>query len=235
MSESSFQGALVWQNIAIERDQKTILTNISGKLEQGQSLLVTGPNGIGKTSFLRSFAGLLPPLAGGLHLEIYRSGVQNKYTSLSEEYGFYIGYLGHQNALKPDLCLKEDLRFWAQIYNMKHAETCIQTVLEAVHLAHVRNMMCRHLSSGQKRRLAIARLFLTQRPIWILDEPFVGLDQVSRESLENLFAAHQEKGGMIITASHDPISLNASQFLDLSVFQAQKKTKMTLEREWLTF
>ena len=120
-----------------------------------------------------------------------------------EERGKSIGWLGHQDGLKPQLTVIEQLTFFAYLYG-KRADPAL---LEQVGLARQADLPCRYLSAGQRRRLALARLLASARPLWLLDEPFAALDTAGQRLIAHLMAMHCGQGGIIIAATHDPLGL----------------------------
>jgi heme exporter protein A len=172
-------------------------------------LAVEGANGAGKTSLLRMIAGFLAPAAGTLTLSDDGRPVTD-----AEERGRFIGWLGHQDGLKPQYTVMEQLHFYAALYGSSFRRSAPpfpqageEDVLEQVGLARQRDLPCRHLSAGQKRRLALARLLVSNRPLWLLDEPFAALDTAGQALIVRLMTAHCGKGGMVIAATHDPLGL----------------------------
>jgi heme exporter protein A len=159
-------------------------------------MLLTGPNGAGKSSLLRLVAGLLPPAEGRL--------LWDGEDALADRAGHArrLRYLGHADALKPALTARENLDFYARLWGGE-----VAPALEALGLAALADLPARVLSSGQKRRLALARLALAPAPLWLLDEPTIGLDAVSVARLGGLFAAHRDRGGIVLAATHLPLPL----------------------------
>ncbi|WP_249680578.1 heme ABC exporter ATP-binding protein CcmA [Roseococcus pinisoli] len=192
------------QELACWRAEKLVFNCVSFAIEPGDALLLTGHNGAGKSSLLRVLAGLLPALSGSL----LWSG-EDAFADLSA-HGARLRYLGHQDALKPALSAAENLAFYARLHGGD-----VMAALEALGLAALAELPARVLSSGQKRRLALARLALGQAPLWLLDEPSVGLDAASVERLAPLFDAHRAAGGMVIAATHLPLPLPAARELRL--------------------
>ena len=162
---------------------------------------MTGPNGTGKTTLLRCLAGLIRLDSGTI-------------SKLNEN---DLHYLGHLNAMKPQLTVAENLNFWAKI----NGGTKIDAALETLNLTRLIDLPFSVLSSGQKRRVALARLLLAPRAVWLLDEPTVGLDTASILIVEAMLAAHLSKGGIIIAATHTPLGGAGWQTLQLD----QVKTK----------
>ncbi|MFC4351863.1 heme ABC exporter ATP-binding protein CcmA [Fodinicurvata halophila] len=176
------------------------------KVEGGELLLLTGPNGSGKSSLLRILAGFLPPAAG----QILWDGVP---LHGGEEEPPTLGYVGHRNALKGSLTLREDLAFWARFHG--RPAHLAEEALAAFGLASLAERSGRILSSGQARRLALARLKLIDTPLWLLDEPLVGLDQSAITALRNEIEHYRGEGGIVLLATHQDIWPLDERRLDL--------------------
>jgi heme exporter protein A len=161
------------------------------ELGAGRCLLLRGPNGTGKTTLLLTLLGLVPPLDG--HFE---------WTGAAEDERL-IHFCGHRNALKGRLTVEENLLFWAQVNGKTGLP--VSDALERVGLAHLHDLDAGFLSAGQGRRLALARLLVTNRPVWLLDEPTAALDAEGHALAGELIGEHLDRGGMAIVATHDPI------------------------------
>ena len=195
--------SLTVNNLACTRGDRVLFEGLSFRLERGQALAVEGANGAGKTSLLRLIAGFLSPRAGTLTLN-----VDGRDVSDGEERGQFIGWLGHQDGLKPQLTAIEQLQFYVRLYRSNADPAAL---LENVGLTRQAELPCRYLSAGQKRRLALARLLAAGRPLWLLDEPFAALDAAGQALVARLMALHCGSGGIVIAATHDPLGLgNAS-------------------------
>jgi heme exporter protein A len=190
--------SLTAENLVCVRGEKRVFEGLSFRVTSGQALAVEGANGAGKTSLLRMIAGFLAPAAGRL---IVKSAVGE--SDDGEERGRSIGWLGHQDGLKPQLTVIEQLQFFAHLYG-KAAD---RALLDQVGLARQADLPCRYLSAGQRRRLALARLLASARPLWLLDEPFAALDTAGQALVGQLMARHCGAGGIIIAATHDPLGL----------------------------
>jgi len=190
--------ALTAENLACARGDKKLFDGLNFRVTAGQALAVEGANGAGKTSLLRMIAGFLAPAHGRLIAKTAQGESDD-----SEERGKSIGWLGHQDGIKPQLTVIEQLRFFAHLYG-KPVEDAL---LEQVGLARQRDLPCRYLSAGQRRRLALARLLAGARPLWLLDEPFAALDTAGQALVGQLMTRHCGMGGMIIAATHDPLGL----------------------------
>lgn len=170
-------------------------------MKGGEALLVTGPNGAGKSTFLRVLAGLLAPAAGSLTLE--GAGV--------EQPGQAAHYLGHAEALKGALTARENLEFWSAMLAMGDLGLDPQAALERVAMNHAPDIPVSYLSAGQRRRVAIARLLVAPRPLWLLDEPTTALDAASQARLAGLMKDHLAAGGLIVAATHGDLGLAARE------------------------
>lgn len=189
------------------RGDRKLFDGLSFRVSAGQALAVEGANGAGKTSLLRMIAGFLSPAAGRIVLKSAEGESVD-----AEERGKSIGWLGHQDGLKPQLTVREQLDFFARLYRpplrpSRAGEADLISVLERVGLARQAELPCRYLSAGQRRRLALARLLVSERPLWLLDEPFAALDAAGQALIAQLMARHCGHGGIIIAATHDPLGL----------------------------
>ncbi|MDI9848345.1 heme ABC exporter ATP-binding protein CcmA [Rhodoblastus sp. 17X3] len=188
------------RSLRVERGGRAIVTDVSFELASGEALLVLGRNGAGKSTLLRALAGFLP-LRGG---EMVFTGGD---APLSER----AHYVGHADGLKSALTALENLSFWASMLGA--AKTCPdgklspQQALEKVGLARIGDFPVGYLSAGQKRRVALARLFVAARPVWILDEPATALDVGSQDRFAQAMIEHRASGGMILAATHAPLGL----------------------------
>jgi heme exporter protein A len=178
-------------NISCERGSKVLFEDLSFALAPGEGLLVTGPNGAGKTSLLRQIAGLLPLAAGRLSLEGPRPDVE-----LPE----LCHYVGHLNGIKTSFTVRESLAFWADFLGENGGP--LSPALAAFGLTPLADFPAGLLSAGQKRKLALSRLFAAPRPIWLLDEPQVSLDAPSPKLLDAAIKDHLDAGGIAVVASH---------------------------------
>lgn len=192
------QPRLVAKDLACRRGERLLFRGLSFACAPGDALLVAGANGIGKSSLIRMLAGLLRPLAGSVAIE----GA--------------IGLVDERLALDPNLPLGQALRFWERLDNCAapaHAHEILQ-------LEPLLDVPVRYLSTGQKKRAALARLLNRSCPIWLLDEPLNGLDGHAVELTEQLAAEHCAAGGIALIASHQPFSLPGMEKLALADFAA---------------
>jgi heme exporter protein A len=190
--------SLTAEKLACARGERTLFNALNFRVRAGQALAVEGANGAGKTSLLRLIAGFLTPMAGRLVVKTAEGENDD-----AEARGKLVGWLGHQDGLKPQLTVREQLDFFARLYG----GTADAAVLEQVGLARQADLPCRYLSAGQKRRLALARLLASKRDLWLLDEPFAALDVNGQTLVAQLMARHCGQGGIIIAATHEPLGL----------------------------
>jgi heme exporter protein A len=146
-------------------------------------------------------AGFLAPASGSVTLSLDTGALSD-----GEERSRHIGWLGHQDGIKPQMAASEQLEFYARLYG---ATAPVAPALERVGLLRQRNFPCRYLSAGQRKRLGLARLILSNRPLWLLDEPFAALDSAGRTLAADLMRAHCAAGGIVVAATHDPLGLDA--------------------------
>ncbi len=189
--------SLAVEKLACQRGERRLFDNLSFELRAGEALAVEGANGAGKTSLLRIVAGFLAPAAGTIRL----TGTGTDITD-SELRGRHIGWLGHHDALKAPLTVAEQLAFFAKLYRSDVEQA---PVLTEVGLTRQAGLACRYLSAGQRRRLGLARLIVSARPLWLLDEPFAALDTAGKALVSRLMALHCGAGGMVLAATHEPL------------------------------
>ncbi|KLK90607.1 cytochrome C biogenesis protein CcmA [Microvirga vignae] len=183
-------------NLACDRGGRRIFEGVSFTLLSGEALVITGRNGAGKSTLLELLAGRLHP-AGG---KIIWEGAGER--SLTE----CLHYVGHRDALKSALTAQENLDFARDF--LGNPALSPAEALEAVGLAHAARLPVGYLSAGQRHRVALARLLVAHRPLWLLDEPTSALDAASQETLRQLLENHRAQGGMIAATTHSPLFLS---------------------------
>jgi heme exporter protein A len=179
----------------LSRGGRVLFEGLSFAAASGEYVEVQGSNGSGKTSLLRALAGLLRPHAGTIAFD----GV--------EEPALALHYVGHANALKREASVRDHLRYWAGLFAGTPSEDFIAQTLD---LTRVMSLPVRVLSQGQARKLALSRLIVAPRPIWLLDEPAAALDESGRAVLRQLIASHCANGGVAIAAVHEPVGISSS-------------------------
>jgi heme exporter protein A len=190
--------------VASERGDRLIFEGVSFSVADGELLSLTGPNGAGKSTLLRIVAGLLPMAEGKVTLDPEVDGPR----------GMVMHYLGHRDALKQALTVRENLAFWRKLAANPEGLTPLDA-LDVVKLPHLIDLPASVLSAGQRRRVSIARLLVDPRPIWLLDEPTAALDAASERDLGNLIANHLKGGGIALAATHLPLPVPATATLRL--------------------
>jgi heme exporter protein A len=178
-------------NLACERNQRTLFSDVSFRLERGQILHLKGPNGSGKTTLLRILAGLFIDYDGEIEWQ--------------KDQGLI--YAGHQYAVQGQLTPLENLSFILSLQGIAVAREEIYQVLADFGLEDTRFSLCRELSEGQRKRVTLCRLKLIKRPIWLLDEPYSALDEAGAALLSDLCEQHLQSGGGLLMTSHQTIPI----------------------------
>ncbi len=195
---------LIAEKLSGERGGQTAFGNVDFSLGPGDALVITGPNGAGKSTLLRVVAGLLPQASGAVRLE----GGGEAFPTVASA----CHYLGHLNAMKPALTVRENLAFWR---DFSGGEGDMDGALEMVGLGSIGHLAFGYLSTGQRRRAAIARLMVSHRPVWLLDEPTAGMDTGSERQFSGVMQAHLAQGGLLVAATHLPLGIAGAMTLRL--------------------
>lgn len=197
------------RELAATRGDATLFSGLVLSLAPGALLRVTGANGAGKTSLLRTLCGLLMPSAG----EVRWKGENIR--ALREEYWKHLVYVGHADALKADLTAEENLRVSCAIAGVDLTPARAHAALQSFGLAGRERLPARALSQGQRRRVALSRLAASPAPLWILDEPFAALDAAAVERVRGLIHEHLARGGMAVLTTHQEPRIAAEKVTEL--------------------
>jgi heme exporter protein A len=188
--------------LAIDRGERRLFEGLSFDARAGQLAEVRGPNGSGKTSLLRAIAGFLRPNAGRVEVRT------------SAEPSLAIHLVGHSSGLKGGETVRDHAFYWAGLFDGDRERTGL--AIETVDLSRQAQLPARVLSEGQARRLALARLLIAPRPVWLLDEPAAGLDSQGKALLGRILSAHLSAGGVAIAALHEPLAVPANSSIRLA-------------------
>lgn len=192
------------EGLAAFRGERLVLRDLGFTVPASGALVLAGPNGAGKSTLLRLLAGLVRPVAGRLLW-----GDEDALADLPT-HATRVAYVGHQDAVKPALTVAENLVFAARLTG-----GIARDALVPLGLSGLADLPARMLSAGQRRRLALCRLVLSPAPLWLLDEPTLGLDATSVTRFGTLLAAHRAGGGLVVAATHLPLPLDGAAELRL--------------------
>lgn len=211
---------LTLDQVSCDRGGRRILTDVSLTAKPGELWAIRGNNGAGKSTLLRLIAGFLPLTSGKIDL----SGQLDADRPL----GAHCHYVGHLDALKPSLSVRETLDLWRATFGV--GDLSLETALEAFDIGHLIDLPAGYLSAGQRRRVGLARLLISKRPIWLLDEPTSALDHGSEALLGGILEQHLGAGGMILAATHLDLPVKARYIKSLSL----RRRHVTLDAEEAT-
>lgn len=195
--------ALCIEDLSIVRGGRRLISGLSHRLEGGAVLGLEGPNGAGKTSLLRAIAGLLPPASGSITVHQDGAIVDDR-----EERASFIGWLSHLDGIKAQLTVREQAQFWAEIYQSSRDVDAALVRFGLGSLSEARGVV---LSAGQKRRLALVRLVLAARPLWLLDEPLAALDTRGKALVAEAITDHAAGGGIVVAATHEALGVQSER------------------------
>jgi len=187
--------------LSCHRGDRVLFTDIDFSVASGQALHLVGPNGSGKTTLLRTLAGLTQFDEGEIRLD------GSPVADLGDEFRAQLAYVGHLNGLQPELNIRENLRFQAALAGANGGDDQIEQAIAKVALNSRAHLQTKVLSQGQKRRAALARLFLGGQAIWLLDEPVTALDVESIDVMTGAMRDHLDRQGILIYTSHQPLAL----------------------------
>ena len=201
-------------NISCKRGNRYIFKNLDFKIEDGIATIISGKNGSGKTSLLRIVADLLDPKNGNI---IWKGKSIHKNI---EEYHKQITFIADKNCSKENLTVIENMKFWKNLYKSSINYENFIKLLNIINLEYLKNEQVYKLSTGQKRKLELTRLIIEERNLWILDEPFLGLDQGTIRIIGQTITDHLVKKGSVILSSHMPVSISKKKFIDMDFHES---------------
>lgn len=202
---------LTGSNLTCIREERLLFDELNIEINAGDIVQVEGPNGSGKTSLLRILAGLSQPFEGKIRFK------EQETQQCREEFHQNLLYFGHLPGVKGEMTAEENLCFNLALHGLNTDEA--SSNLTKVNLLGFEDSQASHLSAGQHRRIALARLYQSQAPIWILDEPFTAIDKQGVASLEQLFIQHANRGGCVVLTTHQ----------DLITIPREKIKRITLD------
>jgi heme exporter protein A len=207
---------LIAENLGARRGESLLFQDLSFALSAGELLMVTGANGSGKSTLLRVLAGLLSAEQGTVRITGQEGETGHPWEACH--------YLGHRNAMKRELTVTENLGFWQSFMgddlsaDKRNKGMSVEEATAQVGLAGIAHLPFGYLSAGQQRRMAIAKLLVARRPIWLLDEPTAALDVDADQMFARLARNHLDSGGMIVAATHQPLGVEGYQQLKMTGF-----------------
>ncbi|BFT29417.1 cytochrome c biogenesis heme-transporting ATPase CcmA [Alteromonas sp. D210916BOD_24] len=192
-------------SLTCNKRDRILFEGLSLLVKAGELLYLRGPNGAGKTSLLRILTGLSAPESGSVKFDGCDIALQH------QAFHQQLIYLGHKGGTNSSLSAFDNLTFWLAQHGISRGSNEIYDVLMQMGLVGLEDVLVRHLSAGQQRRVALARLWLKPAKVWILDEPFTALDTTGIHLIESAMKSHVEKGGIVVTTSHQSLSSCAGE------------------------
>ena len=204
---------LTVSKLAARRGDDRIFSGVDFVLHGGESLVLTGRNGTGKSTLIRVIAGLLPADAGTIRVAVSGADIPRAAEAMH--------YLGHRNAMKRELSVEENLAFWKSFMGDFEGGSGpgVEAAAEELGLAELLHLPFGYLSAGQQRRMAMAKLLVAWRPVWLLDEPTAALDRQSEGLFGRIMKAHLARGGIIVAATHQELGLEHAKRLEMKGFE----------------
>lgn len=209
-SEHVIEHGLSIVDLECVRGDRVLFSHLTLQIPTGKILQIEGRNGCGKTSLLRLLCGIMMPSEGSI---LWNGTDISKDRS---EYYAESAYLGHHNGIKGELTALENLHF-AQALSTPKSDIDLYQILARLSLRGYEDIPCRHLSAGQNRRVALARLLATDATVWILDEPFTALDRKGILEIEKIFEEHVSSGGIIVLTTHHPLKMEDQYYRSLNL------------------
>jgi len=197
------------KNISCIRGNKLLFKNLNFKINNKELLVIKGANGSGKTTLLKILSGLLKPISGSIIIN------KKNINILKDEYFKYFEYIGHENAIKTALTVRENLNFYLKIKRNLTTKN-FEKAIKIFNLKNLLDIKIENLSAGEKRRVSLSRLILSNSKIWFLDEPTNGLDKINTVNFFKILKQHLQLNGLAIVASHDDIKIK-NKNINLSV------------------
>lgn len=194
------------------RGRRLVFEDLDFRLAPGDAIMLVGPNGSGKSSLLRVLAGLIEPLAGAVRW------AGEDVAEDREAHRARLAFVGHLDAVKPAFTVRETLASWARLLGSADP---VDNALAALGLRRLADVRGAELSAGQKRRVALARLVVERRALWLLDEPTTGLDAASLAAVERLIETHRATGGIVVASTHGGLAMPGAATLDIGDYQAE--------------
>jgi heme exporter protein A len=206
---------VIADNLSVKRGEELVFEGVCFQLTGGESLTITGPNGVGKSTLLRALSGLMPFSSGRFTIDDGLNANANHSSSDEKPSYEYCHYIGHQNAMKAELSVLENLNFWQG--QMGGGDQCLspEAAAEVLGLSHTLDLPFGFLSQGQRRRIALAKLFISRRAVWLLDEPTSALDHASGMVFTQLTKDYIKSGGIVIAATHVPLGFTGAKTLEM--------------------
>ena len=197
------------KNISCIRGNKLLFKNLNFKINNKELLVIKGANGSGKTTLLKILSGLLKPISGSIIINKKNINISK------DEYFKYFEYIGHENAIKTALTVRENLNFYLKIKKNLTTKN-FEKAIKIFNLKNLLDIKIENLSAGEKRRISLSRLILSNSKIWFLDEPTNGLDKINTVNFFKILKQHLQLNGLAIVASHDDIKIK-NKNINLSV------------------
>ncbi|MFL0799259.1 MAG: heme ABC exporter ATP-binding protein CcmA [Agarilytica sp.] len=234
--------ALTLDNISCERDDRVLFSQLSARFSSGDLVQIVGPNGAGKTTLLKVITGISGRYTGDLTWSDTSSGIsseacsehnaetnsdrsQNDHPIPSYDFNASMLYLGHMTGINSSLTPMENLQWYFGLHGAKSDGDVIVSLkdilraLAQVGLGGYEDFPCHQMSAGQQRRVALARLYISKAPLWVLDEPFTAIDKQGVQSLERCINAHRKTGGIVVLTTHQSMHESDPIMIDLADYQ----------------